>query len=87
MVNAQRLARLHPNSYEVPTYEELDEISVGDYVYVINNDEPIGLRVVSIYGKTLICSALSKCFYNNIVVGSCLPVKYSNIFGYRKLPE
>jgi hypothetical protein len=52
-VDAQEMAKNHPDTFEAPTREELDSISVGDYVKICAEPERFWVIVEQIDGDKI----------------------------------
>ncbi|EPY3962323.1 TPA: hypothetical protein ACKFTV_002206 [Klebsiella pneumoniae] len=82
MINAQRLHRMYPNTFQVPTYEELSELKVGDLVKVCINNERFWSIITSIKGKTFIAEVNNHLVLNDLSVGDLIKIRFSNVFDY-----
>ncbi len=47
-LNAQELAKLHPNTFEAPTIKDLKKLKVGDFVKVSIGDERFWVEIEKI---------------------------------------
>lgn len=80
MVNAQRLARLHPDTFEVPAYWELQLLKVGDDIKVCSNNERFWVRITGIIGKTITGIVSNNLWFNELKFGDVIEVRFSNVF-------
>jgi len=80
MVNAQRLARLYPETFEAPSYEELSTLKVNDGVKVCMNNERFWVLIKSIKGKTITGAVDNYLVNNDLAVGEIITVRFSNVF-------
>ncbi|CAM6776094.1 hypothetical protein ENINMA044M2_07960 [Enterobacter intestinihominis] len=56
MINAQRLHRMNPNTFQVPTYEELENLKPRDQIKVGLGDTRIWAIVTEVKGKQITCT-------------------------------
>lgn len=52
-IDAQEMAQKHPDTFEAPTSEELDQISVGSLVKICNDEERFWTEVTKIDGDKI----------------------------------
>lgn len=52
-VNAQEMAKKHPDTFEVPSLEELNNIKKGDTVKVCENGERFWVNITHIEGDSI----------------------------------
>ena len=52
-VDAQEMVKVHPETFYAPSKDELDDISIGDFVKVCDNDERFWVIVEEIDGDTI----------------------------------
>lgn len=54
MINAQRL---HPDTFQVPSYEELEKLKPNDQIKVCMGDTRIWVIVTELKGKQITCTS------------------------------
>lgn len=55
-INAKQQNILHPKTFEVPTDQELNNLTTGDIVKVCHNDERFWTLIMSVKGNTITAS-------------------------------
>lgn len=68
-VDAQEMAKRHPNSFKAPSKEKLDSLKYGDLVKVCHNEERFWTiiksitdnKITAIVDNDLICNQPFKC--------------------------
>lgn len=68
MINAQRL---HPDTFQVPSYEELKKLKPNDQIKVCMGDTRIWVIVTELKGKQITCTS--------DLTGS-MKVRFCNVF-------
>ncbi|PAN98972.1 hypothetical protein CIW62_14330 [Enterobacter cloacae] len=57
MINAQRLHRQYPETFYVPSYEELEKLKHNDQIKVCMGDTRIWVIVTEVKGKHITCTS------------------------------
>jgi len=85
LVNAQEMAREHPNTFRVPSEEEvLDFIEAGDYVKLCVDEEKFWVKVTQVSVDNLKGTVDSQLINTPRDVGDEIEFHKDNIFEVRK---
>lgn len=71
MINAQRLHRMNPDTFQVPSYEELATLKPRDQIKVCVGDTRIWVTVTEVKGKQITCTSDLTGYMN---------VRFCNVF-------
>lgn len=71
MINAQRLHRMNPNTFQVPTYEELATLKPRAQIKVCVGNTRIWAIVTEVNGKQITCTNHRTGYMN---------VRFCNVF-------
>lgn len=86
-VNAQRLARMYPESFEAYSYDELSNLTEGDHVKVCSNNERFWVLLTEVNGKKFKGKVNNHLRLNNLEVGDEVNFTMTNIFDFRKVNQ
>ena len=78
-VNAQEQHKKYPNTFSIPSDEELNNVKVDDFVKVCLNSERFWIKVVNITGDDIIGEVSNCLLFNDLELGEKLTVKKYNI--------
>jgi len=76
-INAQTMHKKHPATFEAPTQEDLDALTIGKSVKVCHNDERFWVTVTKIKGDTITGEVA-----NDLVCKQ--PFKFGDIIRFKK---
>jgi len=82
LVNAQEMAKAHPDTFSAPDKDELNHIKVGSSVKVcVNNKERLWVEVTSIDGGQL-KGKIDNCpvVINEVAFGDAISFRKENIY-------
>ncbi|HEY1846339.1 MAG TPA: hypothetical protein VGH05_15950 [Buttiauxella sp.] len=82
-MNAQRMARLHPESFFVYSYDELSLLTPGHYVKVCSNNERFWVEITSVEGKRFTGTVANNLVCNDLKLGDEVKFTMNNIFDYQ----
>ena len=80
LVNAQEQHIRNPDTFEVPTYNELNNIKLGDFVKVCINSERFWLKVIHITGNIIIGEVNNNLYFSDLIIGDQIYIIRDNIF-------
>ncbi|GAL57844.1 hypothetical protein EV102420_08_03070 [Pseudescherichia vulneris NBRC 102420] len=82
-MNAQRMARLHPETFLVYDYDELSLLKPGHLVKVCSNRERFWVVITNVEGKRFTGTVANNLVFNDIAYGETVQFTMTNIFDYQ----
>jgi len=82
-MNAQRMARLYPETFFVCSYEELSLLKPGHQVKVCSNRERFWVMITAVEGKRFTGTVANNLVWNDLAFGDTVKFTMTNIFDYQ----
>jgi hypothetical protein len=87
LVNAQEMARQHPDTFEVPSRAALSELREGDLVKVSNNAERFWLQIVARHGNVFVGRVDNLLLFGRVNYGDHIEFQACNVYDIQSAPR